>query len=95
MLSRLPLPVYPSSQKAPWISIQTAIPTAVGSTMASSVHRRLPVSRRMVRQVVPQGKCSSHRAIIHRAVSVVQPLCSKMARSASSPPHSVSVPVCR
>ena len=54
-----------------------------------------PVSRRMVRQVVPQGKCSRHRAIIHRAVSVVQPLCSKMARSASSPLHSVSVPVCR
>jgi len=95
MLSRLSLPVYPSSPKAPWISIQTAIPTAVGSTMASSVHRRLPVSRRMVRQVVPQGKCSRHRAIIHRAVSVVQPLCSKMARSASSPLHSVSVPVCR
>ena len=39
MLSRLSLPVYPSSPKAPWISIQTAIPTAVGSTMASSIHR--------------------------------------------------------
>ena len=39
MLSRLPSPVYPSSPKAPWISIQTAIPTAVGSTMASSIHR--------------------------------------------------------
>ena len=55
MLSRLPLPVYPSSPKAPWISIQTAIPTAVGSTMASSVHRRPPVSRRPFRSVAQSG----------------------------------------
>ncbi len=69
MLSRLPLPVYPAARRLHGSAIQDRHPTAVGSTMASSVHRRLRSPGGWVRQVVPQGMCSRHRAIIHRAVS--------------------------
>ena len=50
------------------MTIHTTAPMAVGSAAASAVHRALPVSWRMVRQVVPQGKCSRHSTSIHTAL---------------------------
>ena len=76
---------YPSSVTAPWMSMHSAIPMAVGSAAASAVQRALPVSRRMVRHVVPQGKCSRHSTSIHNAVSAVQPWAVRTGPSSVSP----------
>ena len=49
-------------------------PHTVGSIMASKVHFKLPVSLRIVRQVVAQGQCISENSIMFIAVIIVQPL---------------------
>ena len=50
-------------------SIQAAIPQRVGSTAASAVHLRLPVSFLMVISVVAQGQCISEKSMVQRAVT--------------------------
>ena len=54
-------------------SIQTRIPTAVGSAMATRVHFHDPVSFLIVRHVVPHGQCNIVNTIIHTAVFHVIP----------------------
>lgn len=48
--------IYAIKDENPFIRIQRAIPTAVGSAKLSAVHFRLPVSFFIVRHVVAQGK---------------------------------------
>ena len=71
------------------------MPMAVGSSAASAVQRHEPVSRRMVRHVVPQGKWSTHSTIMHTAVSAVQPWAASSWPRAAVPPVSTRLPVCR
>ena len=61
--------------------------------MAAAVHFQLPVSFRMVRQVVEQGQCISENSTVHRAVSHVHPFCTKMLLSAIREGRSVRLPV--
>ena len=70
-----------------------AVAAAVGISAARAVHRRLPVSFQMVRQVVEHGQCARENSAMHTAVSPVQPLsvssCPRPARLS----HSVRVPL--
>ena len=56
------------------------------------VHFRLPVSFLMERRVVEQGQCIREKVMVHRAVSPVQPLSTKIWRSVVRSPSSESVP---
>ena len=73
-------------------SIQAAIPQRVGSTAASAVHLRLPVSFLMVISVVAQGQCISEKSMVQRAVTEVQPLARNSSRMAARLVGSCSVP---
>ena len=58
-----------------WVKTKhIARPHIVGSAIATKVHFKLPVSLRIVRQVVAQGQCISEKSIIFIAVIIVQPL---------------------
>ena len=54
------------------------MPASVGMHHAASVHFQLPVSLRMVRQVVEQGKWNSRNSSIQSAVTGVQPFAVKI-----------------
>ena len=54
-------------------AMHAAMPAAVGTRMERSIHLRLPVSLRMVRQVVAQGQCISENSMVLIAVTQVHP----------------------
>ena len=58
--------------------IQTKIPQTVGNKKLIAVHFKLPVSFFIVRRVVVHGKCKHVKIITFIAVSMVQPLFSKI-----------------
>ena len=45
-------------------AMHAAMPAAVGTRMERSIHLKLPVSLRMVRQVVAQGQCISEKSMV-------------------------------
>ena len=54
-------------------AMHAAMPAAVGTRMERSIHLKLPVSLRMVRQVVAQGQCISENSMVLIAVTQVHP----------------------
>ena len=82
---QLKLPVSyrsPARRTAPVNSAQQTKPKATGSRMAAPVHLRLPVSRRMVRQVVAQGQCIRENRIMEQAVAQERQILSRLRDSA-------------
>lgn len=50
------------------------IPNKVGNINANRVHFILPVSLKILKQVVEQGQCNKVNMIVHNAVVQVHPL---------------------
>lgn len=68
-------------------------PAEVGMRMAAAVHFRLPVSLRMVRQVVEQGQWNRQKIIRHSGVTPVHPWEANRALRLAVLSISASVPV--
>ena len=63
--------------------------------MDRAVQRRLPVSLRMVRQVVEQGQWNRQRIMVETAVQTVQPFDTSSSCSSGRVPVSARTPLCR
>ena len=68
-------------------------PITVGRRKASAVHFMLPVSLRIVKQVVEHGQWNSENTAMQMAVFMVQPWAVKRANRAFWSAMSVSAPV--
>lgn len=73
--------------------MHSTIPTAVGSAMEKSIHRVLPVSRRIVRQVVAQGQWNRKNTAVQSAISQLKPANSNAEANSVPPASSWNVPV--
>ena len=72
------------------------MPTASGSAAASSVQRRLPVSRRTVRSVVAQGMWKRNRQRNSMQFRISHPAADRVTPMAPAPGASVKLPpLCR
>ena len=72
------------------------MPTASGSAAASSVQRRLPVSRRTVRSVVAQGMWKRNRQRNPMQFQISHPAADRVTPMAPAPGASVKLPpLCR
>ena len=74
------------------MSKHSSAPQSVGSTAASAVHVRLPVSFFMERSVVEHGQCISVNTMTHAAVFPVQPLASNIPLMAAAESVRLSAP---
>ncbi len=83
----------PKRRAAPFTSIHSTIPAAVGNRNATVVQNRLFVSRRMVISVVAQGKWQRENNAAHAAVTHVQPFAARIPPVCAMPSASTSMPL--
>lgn len=76
-------------------AMHAAMPAAVGTRMERSIHLKLPVSLRMVRQVVAQGQCISENSMVLIAVTQVHPFWDSSVHIAWLSPSSSRLPWAR
>lgn len=85
---------HPVSKRAMVVKIKhTRIPITVGSRKASKVHLKLPVSLRIVRQVVEHGQCIRQKSMVEIAVIEVHPWDNRRDFSSVKLPNSKRLPV--